>query len=138
VVPTREGVLFGATHDRGDESLRARLIDHQRNLKALARGLPELAARLAGVRLEARTGVRAATSDYLPLAGAVPGAESGLFVLSGLGSRGFTLAPLLGEHLSALALGAPSPLPGDLAALVDPARFARRARRRLGLRDASV
>jgi len=130
VVPTREGVLFGATHDRGDESLRARRIDHQRNLGALARGLPELAARLAAIRLEARTGVRAATSDYLPVAGAVPGAASGLFVLSGLGSRGFTLAPLLGEHLAALIAGAPSPLPGDLAALVDPARFARRARRR--------
>jgi tRNA 5-methylaminomethyl-2-thiouridine biosynthesis bifunctional protein len=126
-IATREGLLFGATHDRGDECVRPRAIDHQRNLQALARGLPRLAARLAGVPLEARTGIRAATSDYLPLAGAVPGAAPGLFVLGGLGSRGFTLAPLLGEHLAALIAGAPSPLPGDLAALVDPARFARRA-----------
>jgi tRNA 5-methylaminomethyl-2-thiouridine biosynthesis bifunctional protein len=43
-------------------------------------------------------------------------------VLGGLGSRGLTWAPLLGEHVAALVAGAPSPLPGDLAALVDPAR----------------
>ena len=129
-IPTRDGILFGATHDRGDEGALPRQIDHARNLRALAQGLPALAARLSGVPLEAHIGIRAATADYLPLAGAVPHAEPGLFVLSGLGSRGFTLAPLVGEHLVALALGAPSPLPADLAALVDPARFARRARRR--------
>ena len=46
------------------------------------------------------------------------------------GARGFTLAPLLAEHVAALALGAPSPLAQPLAAFVDPARFARRAARR--------
>jgi tRNA 5-methylaminomethyl-2-thiouridine biosynthesis bifunctional protein len=129
-IATREGVLFGATHDRDDESTLPREIDHERNLRALAQGLPEFADRLVGAPLEARTGVRATTSDYLPLAGVVTAEAPGLFVLSGLGSRGFTLAPLLGEHLAAAVLGTPSPLPVDLAALVDPARFARRARRR--------
>jgi tRNA 5-methylaminomethyl-2-thiouridine biosynthesis bifunctional protein len=71
--------------------------------------------------------VRATTADYLPIAGAV---GPGLFALTGLGSRGFTLAALLAEHIAALALGAPSPLPRPLADLVDPARFERRARRR--------
>ena len=132
VLPTREGLIFGATHDRGEEDTAPRDADHRRNLHALAPRLPGLAARLAGATLEAHTAIRAATPDYLPLAGAVAGAGPGLFVLSGLGSRGFTLAPLLGEHLAAFVLGAPSPLPGDLAALVDPARFARRTRRRLG------
>ena len=130
VIATRDGVLFGATHDRDDESVLPRRIDHERNLAAVAQGLPALAARLAGAPLEAHIGIRAATADYLPLAGAVPDAGPGLFVLSGLGSRGFTLGALLAEHLAAVVLGAPSPLPTDLAALVDPARFARRARRR--------
>jgi tRNA 5-methylaminomethyl-2-thiouridine biosynthesis bifunctional protein len=53
-----------------------------------------------------------------------------LFVLTGLGSRGFTLAPLLAEHVAATALGQPSPLAVGLADTVDPARFDRRARRR--------
>ena len=64
-----------------------------------------------------RASVRAATPDRLPIAGAIaPGLVApGLYVLGGLGSRGFTLAPLLGEHVAALALGAPSPLPAALA-----------------------
>ncbi|MDQ3125799.1 MAG: FAD-dependent cmnm(5)s(2)U34 oxidoreductase, partial [Pseudomonadota bacterium] len=63
------------------------------------------------------------TPDRLPLAGTVPGVE-GLFVLGGLGSRGFCAAPLLAEHVAALATGAPSPLPAVLAARVDPLRNA--------------
>jgi tRNA 5-methylaminomethyl-2-thiouridine biosynthesis bifunctional protein len=53
-----------------------------------------------------------------------------VFVLTGFGSRGFSLAPLLAEHVAALALGAPSPLPAPLCDLVDPQRFRRRAARR--------
>lgn len=132
-IPTRDGLLFGATHDRGDDSVIPRDADHARNRESLRQVLPNLAARLEGRPLEAHAAVRAATSDYLPLAGSVPDAPAGLFVLSGLGSRGFTLAPLLGDHVAALALAAPSPLPAALAALVDPARFARRARRRARL-----
>ena len=57
--------------------------------------MPALAARLAGAPLSSRASIRAATPDRLPLAGAVPGAGPGLFVLGGLGSRGFCAAPLL-------------------------------------------
>jgi tRNA 5-methylaminomethyl-2-thiouridine biosynthesis bifunctional protein len=57
----------------------------------------------------------------MPMAGAVPGL-TGLFVLGGLGSRGFCTAPLLAEHVAALLVGQASPLPTDLAAAVDPAR----------------
>ncbi len=125
--PAPEGIVFGATHDRDDEGLEPREVDHDRNREALAAVLPGLAASLAGRPLEARTGVRATTRDYLPLAGKM----DGLFVLTGLGSRGFALAPLLADHVAALALGRPSPLPRSLAALVDPARFAaRRASRK--------
>ncbi len=130
VAPAPGGVMFGATHDRDDDNLEPRLDDHQRNLAAVAEILPGLAARLGAGPFAAHVGVRATTVDYLPIAGAAPDAPAGLFVLSGLGSRGFTLAPLLAEHIAAAALGAPSPLPGPLADLVDPARFERRARRR--------
>jgi tRNA 5-methylaminomethyl-2-thiouridine biosynthesis bifunctional protein len=75
-------------------------------------------------------GVRATTSDYLPIGGPAPGAAPGLYVLTGLGSRGFTLAPLLAEHVAALALGVPSPLPAAVTTLIDPSRFARRALKR--------
>ena len=64
--------------------------------------------------------MRATTPDRLPIAGAL---APGLLVLTGLGSRGFCAAPLLAEHVAALALGAPSPLPAALAARIDPQRF---------------
>jgi tRNA 5-methylaminomethyl-2-thiouridine biosynthesis bifunctional protein len=126
VAPTRDGVLFGATHDRDARETDVRELDHRRNRQALAKGLPGLAARLAETPLEGRAAVRATTADHLPLAGAVPGATAGLWVLGGLGGRGFCLAPLLAEHLTARILGLPSPLPVPLSALVDPARFSSR------------
>ncbi|MES2340110.1 MAG: tRNA (5-methylaminomethyl-2-thiouridine)(34)-methyltransferase MnmD [Pseudomonadota bacterium] len=130
VLPTRDGLLFGATHDRDEVTAEVRTADHDRNRATLAAALPELAARIAQAPLAGRAAVRATTADRLPLAGAAPGAEPGLFLLGGFGSRGFCAAPLLAEHVVALALGAPSPLPADLAELVDPSRFARRAARR--------
>ncbi len=131
VLPTRTGLLFGATHDRDDTATELRALDHQRNREALAAALPDLAARIADAPLSGRAALRATTSDHLPLAGPVEGSE-GLFLLTGFGSRGFSMAPLLAEHVAAQALGAPSPLPRDLAELVSPDRFARRAARRLG------
>jgi tRNA 5-methylaminomethyl-2-thiouridine biosynthesis bifunctional protein len=129
-VPTRDGLMFGATHDRDDLSLEVRDADHARNRATLAAALPDLAAKVADRATGAHVGIRATTRDFLPLAGAVDADRPGLFVLSGLGSRGFCLAPLLAEHVAALALGLPSPLPGDIAALVDPGRLAKRDRSR--------
>jgi tRNA 5-methylaminomethyl-2-thiouridine biosynthesis bifunctional protein len=128
-LPTRHGVLVGATHDRDDPRPDARAGDRVRNLAALAESLPALADRLAAAGPRDWAAIRASTRDYLPLAGPAPDAEPGLALLTGLGSRGFCLAPLLAEHLAAEILGAPSPLPRALAALVDPRRFARRAAR---------
>ena len=129
ICQTRKGFLFGATHDRGQDATDLRDEDHRRNWQVLSQALPITAERIEGAPLEGRASVRATTPDHLPLAGAAPGAP-GLFVLAGLGSRGFCLAPLLAEHLAAQAVGAPSPLPVTLAELVDPDRFRRRAARR--------
>lgn len=125
--PAPGGMVFGATYDRGDTDVDWRPEDDRRNLAALGERFPALAARAALSPLAGRAATRATTADHLPLAGEI---ESGLFVLGGLGARGFTLAPLLAEHLAAGALGAPSPLPAPLALIVRPARFAERAARR--------
>ena len=131
VIPTLAGgVLLGATHDRDDTTPEARPDDRRRNLAAVAAVLPDLARGLGEAALEDWTAVRATTRDYFPLAGAAAAPQPGVLVLTGLGSRGFCLAPLLAEHLAARALGAPSPLPAALAALVEPGRFAARAARK--------
>ena len=124
LIPTREGLLFGATHDRGQVGEEVRPEDNLRNLSALGQMRPALAASLAAAELGACAGVRAATWDSAPLAGAV--AEGGsLYALCGLGGRGFTLAPSLAEHVVALALGAPSPLSSAIGRSVRPDRFSR-------------
>lgn len=120
VVPTRDGLLFGATHDRGQTATDVRPEDHQRNLATLAKGLPDLADRLKAETFEGRAAVRATTVDRMPLAGV---REDGVLVLTGLGSRGLCLAPLLAEHLVAQLLRVPSPLPRQLSQRVNSRRF---------------
>jgi tRNA 5-methylaminomethyl-2-thiouridine biosynthesis bifunctional protein len=97
--------------------------------------------------LGGRTALRAAIADHMPLAGPLFAADrirqdfaelhhgrrpstypqahwtQGLFILGGLGSRGFQTAPLLAEHLAALMTANPSPLAEDLSEAVHPARF---------------
>jgi tRNA 5-methylaminomethyl-2-thiouridine biosynthesis bifunctional protein len=129
--------------DDADSSPRA--ADHLHNLARFVR-----LTGLAGPSLEqvqGRVGWRLHSADKLPLAGALPTAsagrftplgpqlrqwprEPGLFVLTALGSRGLTLAPLLGELIAAQATGTPWPLSQDLAEAVDPARWALRQARR--------
>jgi tRNA 5-methylaminomethyl-2-thiouridine biosynthesis bifunctional protein len=120
VIPTDDGLLFGATHGRGDAGDEVRDAETARNVEGLARVMPALAARVAAGPLTAVAGVRAAAGDHQPVAGAL---GDGLFVLGGLGGRGFTLAPVLAEHLAALVVGSPSPLSDPMARLVDPVRF---------------
>ncbi len=119
--PIDGGVLFGATHDRGRRDSNLSAEDHARNLATLAQALPALAAQAADLPLGGRAAVRATTFDRMPAAG--PAGPPGLYILGGLGSRGFTTAPLLAEHIAATVLSAPSPLPRSLQALAQPARL---------------
>lgn len=119
--PTAAGLLFGATHERGETAVEVSAEGTHANLRTLAARLPHLAARIAAAGPTGRrVAIRATTPDRLPLAGEL---APGLFALTGLGSRGFCVAPLLAEHVAALTTGAPSPLPASLAARVEPKRF---------------
>jgi tRNA 5-methylaminomethyl-2-thiouridine biosynthesis bifunctional protein len=95
--------------------------DHARNLKTLGEALPALAEQAQAKALQGRAAIRATTFDRMPVAGSTQ--QPGVFILSGLGSRGFCTAPLLAEHLTALALDLPSPLPGALQDLMVTARL---------------
>ena len=113
VAPTRDGLLFGATHDRDDEGWDVRVADNARNLESLAAVLPDLAARvwpLTGI-----AGVRAGTFHNQPIAGRI---ARGVFALAGLGGHGFALAPLLGEQIAAQVAGVALPLPRCAARLL--------------------
>lgn len=118
--------------------------DHEFNLQRLVRLVGELPQDTHAV--DGRAAVRVGTRDRLPLAGfvATPTAVAGpgrrlneidrlpsLVMCCGLGGRGITWAPLLGELVAAQLEGLPLPLEGGLVDALDPARFALRAARQM-------
>lgn len=143
-LPLAGGLLCGATRQDDDPDMTLRRIDHRHNIARL-RQLTGLLAPADESQWQGRVGQRLHSEDNLPIAGAVasttfaPGQrldqvrllprESGLFVLTALGARGLTLAPLLGRLVAAQATGTPWPLEQDLADAVDPARWIVRAAR---------
>lgn len=98
-----------------------------------------------------RVGYRATSPDYLPIAGPLSDPETfneqfhvlssnarqsptelaelvpGLYINTGYGSHGFTLAPLVSQMLAAQIAGSPLPLGDKLRIAVSPNRFLLRA-----------
>ena len=118
-IPIGDDLLFGSTHDRDDTGTEVRAADTARNRTALADRFPGLANGLEEGTITSRAATRATTPDRLPYAGQL---AQGLYILGGLGSRGFCLAPLLAEHIVALCLDRPSPVPDAVAQRFDPRR----------------
>ncbi|KQP35236.1 FAD-dependent 5-carboxymethylaminomethyl-2-thiouridine(34) oxidoreductase MnmC [Pseudorhodoferax sp. Leaf274] len=122
-VPGAQGPLWlsGSSFERGDTATDLRETDQRYNLERLQALLPATAQAIAqGPAPAAWAGVRCASPDRLPLAG--PWAP-GLWVLTALGARGLTLAPLAAELLAARLHGEPLPLPARLVAALDPRRL---------------
>ncbi len=129
--------------DSLSSSMPLQAADHEFNLQRLARLLGTLPP-LDMQAVAGRAAVRLGTHDRLPLVGFIAAARGsatagrlrdferlpGLVVCCGLGGRGITWAPLLGELAAAQLCGAPLPMEGRLADALDPLRFALRAARR--------
>jgi len=107
-IPIGEDILLGATHDRLDDrddyELRPEDDDHN-----LEKARKYLDTPLTQVTKPGRASLRVTTANTLPLTIEI---EDGLWVMTGLGSRGFVFAPLLAEQLmSHLMQKAPSVTP---------------------------
>jgi tRNA 5-methylaminomethyl-2-thiouridine biosynthesis bifunctional protein len=158
--PFDGGVLFGATFDKvnaqaSQDDAGAAAASHKsrlRNLAALRELAPE--AVVDESALKSRASYRATTPDRAPIAGVLPHAEAwlaqyaplahggridadapppahaGVYVIGGLGARGLTLAPLLGEILASEMHGEPPLLPQLARDAIHPARFLHRALKR--------
>jgi tRNA 5-methylaminomethyl-2-thiouridine biosynthesis bifunctional protein len=151
VAPFDGGVLFGATFDKQSaDPAGARA----RNLAALTKLAPEIAASLDADSLQSRASERVTTPDRLPIAGLLPDADvwltkyaalahggsidtgapppahRGVYVIGGLGARGLTLAPLLGERIASEICGEPAPLSQRALDAIHPARFLHRSLKR--------
>jgi tRNA 5-methylaminomethyl-2-thiouridine biosynthesis bifunctional protein len=118
--PTDAGFIFGATHDRDDRGRDVRAADCVTNRDTLAEVLPELADAIDLKALISRASVRVMSRDYLPVCGEL---QPGLHLLTGLGSRGFCLAPLLGRAVAWAAAGKMSNLRADILRCIRPQRM---------------
>jgi tRNA 5-methylaminomethyl-2-thiouridine biosynthesis bifunctional protein len=132
-------VLCGASAHRDDSESAPRDDDMRANLDKLAR-LTGSVPRADMHSLESRVAWRCHASDRMPIVGAVPARdavsaarhsharhiarEPGLYVLTALGSRGITLAPLLAEVVAASILREPVPVEASILDAIDAARFA--------------
>jgi tRNA 5-methylaminomethyl-2-thiouridine biosynthesis bifunctional protein len=146
-IPLPDGsVLCGASSHANDHDAEAQAAHTRHNLERLHRltGMPID----KGGSTQDRVAWRATTPDRLPIVGAVPARETGsglntqgttnvrhvprergLYTLTGLGSRGLTLAPLLAEVVVASMLREPVPIESDLLDSIDAARYLVAAKR---------
>jgi tRNA 5-methylaminomethyl-2-thiouridine biosynthesis bifunctional protein len=122
--------VLGSTFERGCREAVLREADTQEVAVKLAVLLPEsaqaLAPQIASGAARAWAAVRCTVPDRLPVVGA-PDASAlpGLFVSTGMGARGMTLAVLCGELLAAQLAGEPLPVPLRQARALAPQRLLR-------------
>ena len=117
-------VLLGASFIRQDNQTDLRLADHQHNLDLIKAIAPAIANSFPSIGTwQGRAAIRAQSPDYLPFAGQING-HAGLWTLTGLGSKGFSFAPLCAELMCGQLLGEVWPVSASVAASVDPNRFA--------------
>ncbi len=135
IAPARLGMLTtGATFERSADTA-VRDADNAENMEALRALVPALHAAIAArcaepALLNARAALRCVSPDYLPLAGALLGAERaahpGLYASLAHGSRGLITAPICGELIADLIDGTPAALPDALVRALEPERFSPR------------
>ena len=151
IAPAVDGQhCIGATFDLDDCDTSPRPSSDQENLAKLDTFLSIKESRVLGHRVS----FRCTTPDYLPIVGQAPDnkalqeryqalqfdgkriisqacpMQTGVFMLTGLGSRGLTYGPLAGEFLASLINQEPLPVAGELIKALSPARFAIRQLKR--------
>jgi len=140
---------LGATFSPNDNKTEIRESDHQINLNMLKSLAPEWSG-YDPQTLQGRAAIRATTSDYLPLAGAILDTAKlkenpprynappsslpwldGLYINAGHGAKGLVNAPLCAEIIASLICNEPVPVDCSLLSTLDPNRF---SLRELGLK----
>jgi len=124
--------VIGATFDLHSDEPEPTIESHRENIRELSSMVPnilsesmatgDLPAQLAG-----RVGFRCTTHDYQPVAGPLCDSQGleveGLYLLTGMGSKGLTYAPLLAEFVADQLTGQPCALPMSLAKRVATGRM---------------
>lgn len=153
--PAREGLhCIGASFGPGDFNTDEREPEHAHNVGMMHNALPHLDIAAPENGWQGHVAHRCNSNDYLPITGIAPDLaafnaqyerlrhdrkrvidapcpqHAGLGVLTSLGSRGLTAAPLAAEVLADQMLGGIPCVPRYLQRAISPARFAERALKR--------
>ena len=153
--PARAGLhCVGASFGPGDAGIDEREAEHAHNIDMMKTALPDLDLATPEGGWTGHVAHRCNSNDYLPVAGPVPMLEefniryerlrhdrkriinapspalSGLAVLTSLGSRGLSAAPLAAEMVADQLMGTLPAVPRYLQRALSPARFAERALKR--------
>lgn len=114
--PNNGRSVTGATFDLHSQAPGLTAASHQENIQVLNEMLPGVRFQSEAQSLDGRVCFRCTTHDYQPVAGAVDTAATpGLYLFTGLGSKGLSYAPLLAEHLADCLCGQPEALAVSLA-----------------------
>lgn len=145
--PNNQQHCIGASYHRGQTDTTFSTVDQQQNRQRLIDCLPQIkwVQEVDVSANEARSGVRCATRDHLPMAGNVPDYDRtlseyaslaerqeraieapiyrNLYLLAALGSRGLCSAPLMAEILAAQMSNEPLPMDRETLAALNPNRL---------------
>lgn len=141
-----EKLIFGATHLRDDCDTRLRPAETAENRRVMKQSCPTLAKDIENIE-DAHAATRAATPDRMPLLGALPDAEfygkayadlslgkhykrypdadyhRGVYLLSGLGSRGLCTAAYCANLLAHIICDGSAPASSGILHSLHPGRF---------------
>ncbi len=101
-------LLMGASFIRNNTNTDVSLSEHEFNLNKFNENIPTIAKQLnlKTCDLKGRASIRAQTPDYHPIIGQLFGKKR-VFALYGMGSKGFSFAPLCSEILAGLIFNEP-------------------------------
>jgi len=132
-VPTPDGQpgwFIGSTFERNCEQALVRVEDHAANQLRLATLLPDLGAAMQQQfdppHIQGWAGLRCTLPDRLPAVGPIDSVRlPGLWLCTGMGARGISLAVLCGELTAAWLCNEPLPLDPSLAQHLAAERYIR-------------
>ena len=119
ILPMQENITWiGSSHEKDYENMDISYEVGKELVKKINKNFKVNLAGSENMLMEAR--LRTGSKDRLPLAGKI---QENVYVIGALGSRGFSLGPILGEYITSLINNSPSPISSGIALAIEPLRF---------------